>query len=86
MQFKIFSLIPFVFTSFLFFILQFFSFTFPLYIGENVIGLGKEWRLGRDSEQWRGGEVNELGGLKRNVMEIRVLEAMSRKDRRIGGL
>ena len=51
MQFKIFSLIPFIFTSFLFFILQFFSFTFPLYIGENVIGFGKEWRLGRDSEQ-----------------------------------
>ena len=25
--------------------LQFFSFTFPLDIGENVIGLGKEWRL-----------------------------------------
>lgn len=51
MQFKIFSLIPFIFTSFLFFILRFFSFTFPLYIGENVIGLGKEWRLGRNSEQ-----------------------------------
>ena len=60
MQFKILSPIPFIFTSFLFFILWFFSFSFPLYIGKNVIGLGKEWRLGRNSEQRRGGEVNEL--------------------------